>query len=102
MADELIARIDRVKLPPMLDVVEPLISEYLCLIEAVREDEVLLRWADMPRRDNWPEDVSLSVLPEGLLLSIHVGTKEQRISLVQRIEAFLSKATDTSVIFDDA
>jgi hypothetical protein len=44
MADELIAQIDKVKLPPISDVVETLITEHLCLVEAIREEEPEWRW----------------------------------------------------------
>jgi len=101
MADELIAKIDRARMPPILDVVATLTSDDFCIIESAREDEVLLRWADAPRRSNWPEDFSLSVIQDGLLLSIHAGTRDQRASIIARIEAYLSKTADCPVMFDD-
>jgi hypothetical protein len=102
MADEFIAQIESGRSPPILDVVETLTLDRLCTIEAVREEEVLLRWADVPRRDSWPEDISLSVLQNGFLVSIHAGTKDHRASLIARIEAYLSKASGSPVILEDA
>lgn len=50
------------------------------LVEVISESDtsVLLRWQGTETRPRWPEDITISREPKGLLVSFHSSTGEQR------------------------
>lgn len=68
---------------------------------SMSNEKLSLRWADLPRRAEWPEDIDLFGNAEGILVSIHVGTAEQRRLLVGVLAEELAKMNAMPVTFEE-
>lgn len=101
MAFEFIAPITARNLP-FVALAERLQSEGICVIESVTPAEALFRWPESQRRENWPEDAELSIIENGLLLTIHSGTQQQRSQLVESVSIIASELLDQPVDFEEA
>lgn len=58
------------------------LAERLCrtgryATEALSPDELTLRFAERPRRPNWPEDVLLKTSEGGLYVLMHTGNQQE-------------------------
>ena len=65
------------------------------------KDKLSLRWTNVPLRIEWPEDIDLSGEPNGIMVSIHVGTAEQRRLLLEAVAEELARASGTLVEFHE-
>lgn len=99
MAFEFIAPITAQNLP-FVALAERLQSEGICVTESVTAAEVRFRWPESQRRENWPEDAEFSVIENGLLLTIHSGTQQQRSQLVENVALTVSELLNESVGFE--
>ncbi|BCU78863.1 hypothetical protein [Luteolibacter sp. LG18] len=102
MADEFIAQTHPVEISALDSIASVLVDDGLCVIEREQANEVLLRWNGTPRRVEWPEDVALRLLEDGVLLTAHTGTKSQIERIIHLAEMALSNELGVPVSFDDA
>lgn len=100
MAIEFIAPITAQNLP-FVALAERLQSEGICVTESVTPAEARFRWPESQRRENWPEDAELSIVENGLLLTIYTGTKRQESQLVENVALIVSELLNKPVNFEE-
>lgn len=100
MAFEFIAPIT-IRDLPFVVLAERLQRNGICVIESTAAAKVQFRWPESQRRENWPEDAELSIIGNGLLLTIYSGTQQQRSQLVENASNILSELVDQSVVFEE-
>jgi len=101
MGDEFIASLGGSKSVPIEALAEELSATGLCVIVSVTPTMAQFRWASSPRREHWPEDVTLGPFQGDLLLTIHSGTGQQRDHFVEAVEVAASKLLSEAVTFEE-
>jgi hypothetical protein len=64
--------------------------------------EVLLRWLDVPKRSEWPEDITVALRSDGLLVSFHTDTASSRSDFLWYMRTRLIEEIHTTVEFEEA
>ena len=62
---------------------------------------LLLRWRGLPSRTEWPEDVAISFVPDGMFAVFHSATADQRQNLINSLESLISQVICSRVKFDE-
>lgn len=86
---------------PFVTLTERLQKEGICIAESATDDTIRFRWTETQRREKWPEDVELSTIETGLLLTIHSGTQQQRSRMVETVSRIVSELMGKSVTFNE-
>jgi hypothetical protein len=89
MGDEFFARLDEGKYPSMEKLIGTLCQTSRYVIEKTGHNEAALRFAHRQRRPDWPEDFTLTIYQDGLLLTIYGSTGSEREQLVKDAESAL-------------
>lgn len=63
--------------------------------------EVLLRWLDLPKRSEWPEDITVVRQPDGLLISFYSGTAARRDEFLAYLRMRLAQDAQVFVEFEE-
>jgi len=62
---------------------------------------LLLRWNGPPSRAEWPEDIAISCVPDGVFAVFHSATADQRHNLINSLESLISQVVCSRVKFDE-
>src|SRR5262249_401608 len=89
MGDEFIAKLSPGKFPSMEKLIGTLCESSRYVIEKAGQNEAALRFANKQRRPNWPEDFTLSIHEDGLLLTIYGANGPEREQLVKDAQSAL-------------
>lgn len=100
MADEFSTTLSE-EMPAARLLAERLVVLGLCEIETIEDMDAQLRWANMPRRVNWPEDIAISISGLDLLVSVYTGASSQRDHLRISIERILKEITGENVVLEE-
>ena len=101
MAEEYIANISGAA-PFSLEAIGKQLSQSgLYEIEEMSSEEIKLRYSGQPRRDSWPEDVTISWHEGGLLVSAHAGSTQQVQSLLRNVRSAVTKYCGYDADFDE-
>ena len=68
---------------------------------SIAPSEVLLRCLDIPRRTEWPEDITVARKPDGLLISFHTGTESSREEFLSSLRMLLVQVSQVFVEFEE-
>jgi hypothetical protein len=101
MGLELMASLGGSKSVPIEALAEELCSTGLCVIESVTPDLAKFRWASSPRREHWPEDVTLGPYQGDLLLTLHSWSGQQAEQFVKAVEVAVSELLSEAVTFEE-
>jgi hypothetical protein len=82
MADEYIAHLNRSIHQQWRLVLDKMLHTQRYELEGSPGATMRFRYFNQPRRDVWPEDITLELDGDTVLLTIHAGTKEQRAELL--------------------
>jgi hypothetical protein len=74
----------------------------LVSILSASSSEVLLRWLGVAKRTEWPEDITVALRQDGLLVSFHTGTASSRADFLSCMRTRLAEDASTSVEFEEA
>lgn len=86
---------------PIEALAEELVATGLYVIESLTPEEAKFRWASSPRREHWPEDVTLCPYQGDLLLTIHSGSGHQEEQFVEVVQVAASKLLSETVTFEE-
>jgi hypothetical protein len=101
MAFEFIA--PTTKCVSFIDLAKKLQDAGICITEAANSTGAQFRWNESPPpRESWPEDAEINMINDGLLLTIHSGTQQQRSRLIEGISLILSDMLNDQIRFEDA
>jgi hypothetical protein len=98
MGYEYFAHFTTEAIPPLSELVEVVQRARLCEVESLEEKTARLRWAGTPRREDWPEDVTLSYLKNSLCVTFHSSTFLQE-KFLHVLQAALAER-GTQVVFE--
>lgn len=62
---------------------------------------LLLRWHGLPSRTEWPEDIAISCVADGIFAVFHSATADQRHNLMSSLEPLISQVAGSRVRFDE-
>lgn len=60
-----------------------------------------LRWRDAPKREQWPEDITVSRQSDGLWVSFHSGTAGDRQELLSWLAPKLQQIAGVRIEFEE-
>ena len=99
MADEYIAAIDPAfslaRLPDLAHFAD------LAVILSASATQIVLRWADTPARQDWPEDIAIAPHAGKLLVQFHTARREQRDALLHRLSCALQQMSGEPAAFEE-
>jgi hypothetical protein len=87
MADEFFAPLSDGQARPALSVIaQDLQALTNYTVERISEKESSLRFSGTKRRDDWPEDFTVSYEHEGVLITMHAANRDERTMLLRDLE----------------
>ena len=101
MSFEYHARLPRNEPASLLDLVRASVAKLPVEILSTLDDGMQLRWTALPRRSQWPEDVTVACDAEGVLVSFHSATGSQRDLLIGCLASTLAKFAGRNVEFEE-
>jgi hypothetical protein len=101
MSYEYLAPLPEAAIPSSTELLELLKLQLPIAAVCISKNKLSLRWADLAMRAEWPEDIDLFRNTDGLLVSFHVGTAEQRNILLNILRDELAKVTGISFDFEE-
>lgn len=101
MSYEFFAPLPEGVIPSVSELLQTLLRQLPLALVSTSKDKILLRWADLPLRTDWPEDIEISCNANGMLVSFHVGLAEQRRMVLSILANELTKMVGMLVEFDE-
>lgn len=78
----------------------PALPSYIEVLAAT-QSQWQLRWRDAPRRAQWPEDITVSRQLDGLWVSFHSGTSDDRQALLSWLTPHLQQMAGVRIEFEE-
>ena len=78
----------------------PALPSYIEVLSATHS-QWQLRWRDAPKREKWPEDITVSRQSDGLWVSFHSGTNGDREVLLSWLAPKIQQITGVRVDFEE-
>lgn len=90
MSYEYFATINQRDKCPLSELIQPILPNLPVEVLSITHEEVRLRWTNLPRRLDWPEDVIVMKNTRGIYISFHFGSEYLRKLMLELLNKLLN------------
>jgi hypothetical protein len=99
MSYEYFVTINQRDIRPLAEFIQPILPWLPVEVLSISNEEVRLRWKNLPRRPDWPEDVIVMKNTRGIYISFHVGSEELRQLMLDSLNKLLNDEVGPAIKF---